>query len=110
MSENAPELPGLTPPPPPPGPIALAANKTIDALTAQGLILQRHAVTCEVVRQLATAVDKGLAAPRVSVATSTLARHLIEAIESLPSPDADTPDAWDALQALLHDQVKAGTA
>lgn len=101
------DLPGLSVPKSE-GALLAAATATIEALQGEGVLTARHAITCQVVLQLAEAVDRGLAAARVSVATATLSKQLIESIESLPEPLA-TPagDAWDELQRQIEEAAKA---
>lgn len=96
------ELPGLELPKSPVGHIHASAVATLQALGADGLLEDRHALTCQVVLGLAGAVDRGLAAARVSVATATLSKQLLEAIETLPVPEAAPSPEFDAFTAKLR--------
>lgn len=97
-------LPGFTPATTgnEPGPLTQAAAHTIAALTRAQLVEDRHALTVQLVTSLAQAVDRGLTAPKVSVATATLSKHLLEAAASLPQPaEAAAGADWDAFTARL---------
>lgn len=96
------ELPGLELPDAPVGHIHASAVATLEALGRDGLLEDRHALTCQVVLGLAGAVDRGLAAARVTVATATLSKQLLEAIELLPSPEAAPSPEFDAFTAKLR--------
>lgn len=101
MAEPA-ALPGLEPAPVPDGPLVASATKTIDALRSEGLLEDRHELTCTLVLQLARVVDRGFNAPKVSVATATLSKHLLEAIDSLPQPVEMDGAAWADFEAKLQ--------
>ncbi|MDR1393452.1 MAG: hypothetical protein LBJ62_05750 [Bifidobacteriaceae bacterium] len=76
----------------------------IDSLEAAGVLTGRHQITAVLIRKLARAVDKGLAEPRVSVATTHIVRELVEALASLPQSVAGTSESWDRLLAELAAQ------
>lgn len=99
--DQAPTLAGLDIPTGAQGAITEAAKATLAALDQDHLLEARHALTCQVVLSLAQAVDRGLAAHRVTVATSTLSKQLLEAIETLPEPAEAGSDAWMAFQERL---------
>lgn len=101
MDQDRLDLPGLQTVPDGDGPITAAASSTLDALRCAGLLEPRHALTCQVVMSLAGAVDRGLVAHKVSVATATLSKHLLEAIATLPQPQAAGGDVWDEFQRKL---------
>lgn len=109
MTQNPPTLPGMTPPEPSDGPLTLAARATLDALEAQELLEDRHAITKALVLQLSQAVDRGLAMPKVSVATATLSKHLLEAVDALPQPVV-SDDAWADFTAKVNAAAEAGRA
>lgn len=73
--------------------IEKSAITTIRSLDTLGLLTDRHAVTCQLIIELSRAVGRGLAYGKVSVATATLAKQLLDAIDSLPVPDAGGSDA-----------------
>jgi hypothetical protein len=73
--------------------IEKSAVTTIKALDSAGLLTDRHAVTCQLIIELSRAVGRGLAYGKVSVATATLAKQLLDAIDSLPVPGAGDSDA-----------------
>lgn len=79
--------------------IERAALETMRALDGAGLLTQRHALSCQLILELARAVGRGLAYGKVTVATATLARQLLEAIDTLPVPPADD-DAANAFADL----------
>lgn len=99
-------LPGIELPKPDSTPIENAARQTIEELHSVGLLEPRHALSVQLVLDLARSVGHGLVAARVSVATATLARQLLDAIETLPTPPPPVSDAW----AVLEDQLAEAAA
>ena len=81
------------------GVLRLAAETTVAAKEAAGLLTEEHALTVALIFELATVVDRGFAfGGRTSVATTTLARELREAMASLPEPEAGAAgESWDAV-------------
>lgn len=108
--EWAPQLPGLAIPGWGRSHIERAAQATLANLEAQGLLEPRHALACQVVLELARAVGNGLAAPKVTVATATLSKHLLEAMEALPQPEAPVSDAWADFERQLAEAATQGGA
>ena len=109
MTEWTPTLPGLDlSHSGGPGSTAMhdAAVATLQALDTEGLLEARHALTCQAVLQLSRSLDAGLNTGRVSVATSTLVKHLLEAYSMLPEPAESTVDA--ALEEMLAKFAQAG--
>lgn len=100
-AQDALDLPGLELPTGSQGHITTAAKATLAALQRDQLLEPRHALTCQVVLALSQAVDRGLAAHRVTVATSTLTKQLLEAIATLPEPAETGSDQWMAFQERL---------
>lgn len=92
------ELPGLEEPPAAAGALELAVRKTIRALDDLNLLEPRHALTCQLMIELAQAVAAGRAARRAS-AVALAAAQLREAFLSLPEPETEggTDDAWTQL-------------
>lgn len=104
-SDEAPTLPGLEPPAPSAGAMELATRKTIAALEAAGLLEERHAMTCQLMIELAQSVEAGRKARRAS-AVAMAAAQLREAFLSLPEPEGgsgDGDDPWTALEQKLSD-------
>lgn len=102
MTENDPMLPGLEPPARGVSNLQLAARRTIAALDSQGLLEERHALTCQLLLDLADAVDSGRRAGRAS-AVAMAAAQLREAYLTLPEPVVGGDgDGWDQLAQELR--------
>ena len=93
-----------------PGEIEASVIETIAELDAQGLIVGRYKAMATALRRMARAVDYGLAAPKVSVATSNLTKQLYEGLEALPEPAAETGSAFDTLEATIAAMTKDALA
>lgn len=98
MSETAwqPMLPGLTigvPATSGVSPLARAAQATIAALEAQGLLEDRHTLAVQLVLTLAESIDKNLTRDgKVTVAISQAMKQLQDALGALPVPVVDAGD------------------
>jgi|GEM_PF-6102243 len=101
-----PTLPGITLPQLGQSGIEASARATLAALDQSGLLEPRHALTCQVVLELARSVGTGLQAGKVTVATATLSKHLLEAIEKLPQP-VNVPAGENALAAFQAEVERA---
>jgi hypothetical protein len=86
----------------PPGTIRVAAETTIQAKRDAGLIGAEHEMTIALILQLASASDRGLVEPKVSVATTTLAKEVREALASLPAANVVDDPEWNMLVAALR--------
>lgn len=106
--EFAPTIPGLVLPEPGTSAIEASAIATIQRLDQDGLLEPRHALTCQLILELARAVGNGLTWGKVSVATATLARQLMDAIALLPVPAEQTDDAWTQLEVQLAEAAARG--
>lgn len=83
--------------------IEKSAQATLAALDQAGVLQPRHALTCQLVLELARAVGTGLTFGKVTIATATLAKQLMEAIDTLPTEALDQDgDDWDQLAADLR--------
>lgn len=82
--------------------IETSAIRTIRALDELQLLDARHALTCQLIVELARAVGRGLTYGKVSVATATLAKQLLDAIDSLPKP----PERDDSDSARFDELVR----
>ena len=89
-----PGLPGLTPDLAPAGRLTKAARATLDSLTEQGLLEDRHALHVQAILQLAEQLDRETRG-KLTVAVGTGWRTLLDMIEQLPQPTAAHSDAWD---------------
>lgn len=94
-------LPGLEAPKMPTGELEAATRDTIRELHALNLLQPRHAMTCQLMIELARAVEAGRKSGRAS-AVALAAAQLREAFLSLPEPET-TPDGDDAWQQLAND-------
>jgi hypothetical protein len=101
-------LPGLETPRPGAGDLEKATHRTIAELDALGLIEPRHAMTCQLMIELARAVEAGRKSGRAS-AVALAAAQLREAFMSLPEPET-TPDGDDAWNQLADDLRAAAAA
>lgn len=90
------------------GPVRNAAERTLAAKRAADLIGDEHTLTVEMIRQMASAVDRGLSAAKVSIATTTLARELRELLATLPTGDVQADESWNEIVAGLRDELDAG--
>lgn len=103
------ETPGalfdLAPTPQGIGPVRNAAEATIAAKLAADLIDDEHTLTVEMIRQMASAVDRGLTAAKVSIATTTLARELRELLATLPAGEVKADESWHAIVQDLRDEL-----
>lgn len=94
-------LPGFEPPPKKPGPITESAKRTIEWLKDQGALDGRHDLQIELILSAALAVDDGLRSPRPTIATTNLYGKLVELLDKLPVPTADTDEADNAFWAAV---------
>lgn len=97
MDSWQPTLPGLTPPSSNTGSLSKAAVASIAALEQDGLIEARHALTVQLILGLAQSLDGDLARGKITVAMSQATKQLLDAIDSLPTPDAGPSDEWDEM-------------
>lgn len=59
-------------------------------------------------RSIADAVDRGMLAAKVSIATTTLTKTLLEGLAQLPEIRRnDSGDAYDALQGIIEQMTTA---
>lgn len=95
------------------GGLEAAAIATLAALDEQGLLEPRHALLCQMVVRLAGALDRDMAAGKITVAASNAQRLLLDAFESLPTTSVADDEAWgqfvEQLQAL-DQRAAEGTA
>jgi hypothetical protein len=97
-------LPGLDDPTPAGGLTALetAARRSLAALQASGLLEDRHAVTMQLVLDLARSVGRASAKGQAAAAAMAAAQ-LREAWALLPQPDGGSEgDEWDELARDLR--------
>lgn len=91
-------------------PLEQAARRTLAALQGDGLLTERHALTCQLILDLAQAIDAGRRSGRAS-AVAMAAAQLREAFLSLPEPEeGPESDGWEALARELHDAARRQTA
>lgn len=100
-------LPGLEEPAGRSTPLEDAARKSIQALQAQGLLGPEHAITLQLVLDLARAV--GQSAGSHASAAAMAAAQLREAWATLPQPveDGGDGDQWDQLARELREAAAA---
>lgn len=110
MTSWQPTLPGLTPPAGNAGSLAKAAVASIEALEADGLIEARHALTVQLILGLSSSLDADLARGKITVAMSQATRQLLDAIESLPTPDAGPSSEWDEMARAFAEADRAARA
>lgn len=107
MSDDQLPLPGLDEPTRTASAIELAARRTIKALDELGLLDERHALTCQLIVDLAQSVDDGRRARRASAAAMAAAQ-LLAAIDRLPEPTDDPTE--DPFEQLLREVAEADRA
>jgi hypothetical protein len=105
-----PTLPGLTPPTGSTGSLAKAAVATIAALEADGLIEARHALTVQLILGISASLDADLSRGKITVAMSQATKQLLDAIDSLPTPDAGPSDEWDEMVRAFADADRRARA
>ncbi|MBS6102606.1 MAG: hypothetical protein KH751_08350 [Actinomyces sp.] len=87
------------------GPIETSVIDVIAQLTEQGLMVSKYQAIGTTIISLAKAVDRGMSsasARGVSVATSNLAKLLVESLNELPEPVTGQDPFYDALDAQLQ--------
>lgn len=91
-----------------PGPIEMAVLDVVAKLTAEGLMNAKYDAIGVALRQIATAVDKGITGGRrgVSVATANLAKLLMETLADLPEPIKGKDPFYDAIDAQVQALTK----
>lgn len=91
-------------PAPDPGDDAIerAVTAAFDDLNAAQLLGPIERAKKAALVKAAAALDRGLATSKVSVATSTVLKQVIEGLDSLPSPLAGNDAEIDALDATLQ--------
>ena len=88
------------------GPIEIAAEKSISALREREHLTESHALIIQMIRSLARACDRGLMAPRVSVATTTMMRQLSDLVLSLPGTEPISEGGINSDLAAALDELK----
>lgn len=89
MTQTQPPLPGMADLAPAETPLEVAARLQIEDLRSRGLLDQSHAITVQLVLDLARVV--GLSAAKGKAAGAALAaRQLQDAVAALPSARADS--------------------
>ena len=89
------------------GAIHAAVKALIDELETEGLLDYRTRLLTTVMVSTARALDRGLTAPKVSVATTQLARQLLDGIDMLPKPPVRTGSVFDTLPDVIAAATKA---
>lgn len=85
-----------------PGPNRQALEVYLDELEEHGLLTGKAAVLGNSLRSIADAVDRGMNAPKVSIATTTLTKTLHEGLAELPEiRRTNSGDAYDTLTAII---------
>lgn len=85
-----------------PGAIELAVIDSIQDIEASGGLIGKYKAIAVALRATARAVDQGLAAPKISVATSQLTQRLFESLDKLPEPEQDTGSVFDSLDETIR--------
>lgn len=85
-----------------PGPVELSTKKTLEELAEAGVLTGKYLAMAAVLESAAVALDRGLTAPKVSVATTTIMKTLVETLDELPEPLTGQDPYYDALDATLH--------
>lgn len=84
------------------GKIRAAAEKTIAAKRADGLLDDSHELSVQLILEMSSAVDRGLAWGKVSIATTTMAREVRESLDALPSPAHVGGGGWEEIVGDLQ--------
>lgn len=110
MSDD-PTIPGLEPPRPGVGALERATRETLQSLREAQLLEPRHAMTCQLMIELARSVEQGRKAGRAS-AVAMAAAQLREAFLSLPEPaeGGGEDDPFAKLARELHDAAQRDAA
>ena len=99
-----PTFDGLTLPTGTTTPLEVAAQATLAALDADGLLEPRHALTSQLVLDLSSSIGAGVRTGKTA-AVALAARQLLDALASLPAPMA----ADDPSLAELFEKLDAAT-
>lgn len=84
-----------------PGPNQAAIDSVCSELTEAGLLTGKYVALAAMLKQTAKAVDAGMRAGKISVATAQLNKMLMEGIDALPEARAKTSDAYDTLGEII---------
>ena len=81
--------------------LATPAQESFEDLEAKGLLGPIEQAKRAMVTKAAAALDRGLAQPKVSVATTTVLDKVLAALDSMPRPAEGGDPEIDALDAAL---------
>lgn len=90
-----------------PGPNEQAVIDLCAELEAAELLTGRYKALAISIRQTARAVDAGMRASKITVATATLNKMLIDALKELPNPRVNTRDDYDNLATIVKELTEA---
>ncbi|WP_460998708.1 hypothetical protein, partial [Trueperella pyogenes] len=91
-----------------PGPNRKSLEAYLEELDEHGLLNGKTLVLGNSLRSIADAVDRGMLAAKVSIATTTLTKTLIDGLAQLPEIRRnDSGDAYDALQGIIEQMTNA---
>lgn len=91
-----------------PGPNRAALDYYLSELDEAGLLTGKALALGESLKSIADAVDRGMQAPKVSIATTTLTKTLHEGLAELPEVRrANSSDAYDTLTAVIEGMTAA---
>ena len=79
----------------------LSTKRTLSELAEAGLLTGKYQAMAAVLESAAVALDRGLMAPKVSVATTTIMKTLVETLDELPEPLTGQDPYYDALDATV---------
>lgn len=105
-SDDDATLPGLEAPARPAGDMEKATRATIVALNDAGLLNATHAMTCQLMIELARSVEAGRLAKRAS-AVAMAAAQLRDCFLSLPEPERGPGDDSDPFTRLANELREA---
>lgn len=93
-----------------PGENTIALEQLLKELEEAGLLTGKTAALAKSLQVTARALDRGLAEPKVSVATTTLNRLFLDGLAQLPEARTVSTDEYDTLSLVIAEMTKAQLA
>lgn len=101
MTSSQPTLPGLAQPAPSASQLELAAHRQLQALSERGLLTDAHAITAQLVRDLAAVIGQSCRTGKAAAA-ALASKQLLDALALLP-PLPVEGDPFDQLLRSLEE-------
>lgn len=92
------------------GAIEAAVIDTLASLQEAGMLVGKYRAIGETLKHSARAVDRGLQAQKLTVATTQMTKQLFETLDKLPEPKLERGGAFDSLAEVIESLTKAALA